>query len=96
MLEQIEKPTEFVKDGAFNLAECVKYNFKNYILSLDNTDPKELHELFVSQVESVLIDEVLKWTGGNECKAAKYLGIARGTLRSKRKKYNLERKREQG
>jgi DNA-binding protein Fis len=43
----------------------------------------DLHDEAVKRMESVLLVQVLKHTGGNQVQAAKILGIARGNLRLK-------------
>lgn len=54
---------------------------------------KGLYRLILLSVEKPLIEATLDKTGGNQCKAARILGINRNTLHSKVKKYgiNLER-----
>jgi Fis family transcriptional regulator len=49
-----------------------------------------LYELILSQVEKPLFESVLKNTRGNLSKAAQVLGMNRGTLRTRLKKYGLE------
>lgn len=46
--------------------------------------PNRLYQLVMNQVEQALLHNVLVECGGNQSKAAQqYLGISRGTLRSK-------------
>ena len=52
-------------------------------------DPTDLYELIVNEVEIPLLKKVMRYTGGNQSKAAKILGISRGTLRKKLEKHKL-------
>ena len=59
---------------------------------LDNLDGEQcvdLHTLVLSQVEEPLLRAILEYTQGNQSKAAAMLGLNRGTLRSKLRKYGL-------
>ncbi|HPW44937.1 MAG TPA: helix-turn-helix domain-containing protein [bacterium] len=49
-----------------------------------------LYRTVIRQVERPLIEECLKWSGGNQMKAAQVLGINRNTLRKKMKEFGLE------
>jgi DNA-binding NtrC family response regulator len=46
-------------------------------------EPPPIHDLAMTRLESALIGEALKATGGNQVAAARLLGISRSTLRSK-------------
>lgn len=50
-------------------------------------EPTELYDRFLSLVEPVLLDEVLKQTNNNRLVAARRLGLARATLRKLISKY---------
>lgn len=51
----------------------------------------KLYEKVMSETEQVLLEQVLKATGGNQVQAAKILGISRFTLRDRLKKYNIQK-----
>jgi DNA-binding protein Fis len=44
-------------------------------------EPTNLHERLMDVVEPALLNEVLSHLGGNRLAAARWLGIARGTVR---------------
>jgi two-component system nitrogen regulation response regulator GlnG len=44
---------------------------------------EDLHDVTVRHVERILLTRVLQHTGGNQLRAAKLLGITRGSLRNK-------------
>lgn len=48
-----------------------------------------LYELVLSEVEPTVLAKVMEYTAHNQSKAAAILGLNRGTLRSKLKKYHL-------
>ena len=57
------------------------------LASADETT-KDLYERFLARTEPVLFNAVLQHTGGNRAAAAELLGIHRGTLRERMKKYS--------
>lgn len=78
------------------LKAYVKQALENYFSllttenNLSSAPPKlELYELVLNEVEYPLLEIVLQQTRGNQTKAAKLLGISRGTLRKKLKLYDL-------
>lgn len=52
--------------------------------------PQPLYERFLQATEPALLRTVLKQTGGNRAAAAEQLGMHRGTLRERMKRYGLE------
>lgn len=79
------------KNAKFCLSENVKSAMENYFTDLDGYHASNLYELVMSQVEKPLFEIVLKNTKGNMSRAAELLGMNRGTLRSRLKKYGLDR-----
>lgn len=65
------------------IQQCVEQELTRYFELLDGQPPRDLHRLVMSQVEKTLIEFVLEECGNNQSRAAEYLGISRGTLRSK-------------
>lgn len=72
------------------LRHCTERALKNYFSQLEDIVPSNLYELVLAEIEIPLLEVVLQRTAGNQTKAAKILGLSRGTLRKKLKKYNLE------
>lgn len=62
---------------------------EKYFDELDGENPEDMHDLVMSQVESVLVDTVLEYTGSNQSQAARWLGINRNTLRKKMALYDI-------
>ncbi len=50
----------------------------------------DLYELVLAEVEQPLLDMVMQYTCGNQTRAALMMGINRGTLRKKLKKYGMK------
>src|SRR5699024_506937 len=71
------------------LRDSVKQADKNYLAQLNGQDVNDLYELVISEVEHPFLDMVMQYTRGNQTRAANMLGINRGTLRKKLKKYGM-------
>ncbi len=72
-----------------NLASMIKKATHSYLDSLDGGEPAQVYELFLSQMEKPLLEVMLNHNNRNQCVTARQLGLARGTLRAKMKKYEL-------
>ncbi len=71
------------------LKEHVYAIMKNYYMHFSDSNPSEIYQLVLAQVEPPLLETTMEFTRGNQCKAAMLLGISRGTLRKKLEKYDL-------
>ncbi len=71
------------------LHECVRSAVRQYLQDMGDHQPEDLYGLVLSQVEKPLIEEVLRWAHGNQCRSALALGISRGTLRKKIKDQSI-------
>jgi len=72
------------------LRSCVERALQNYFVQLGEQMPTNLYELVLAEVEAPLLEVTLHKTRGNQTKAARLLGLSRGTLRKKLKQYNLD------
>ncbi|CAA6801863.1 MAG: DNA-binding protein Fis [uncultured Thiotrichaceae bacterium] len=54
-----------------------------------NKQPENVYRKIVDEIENTLFSTTMKFTFGNQSKAAEYLGINRATLRTKLKHHNL-------
>lgn len=61
----------------------VQKELRRYFDLLDGQPPADLYRLVIRQAENALLNEVMKECGGNQSKAATWLGISRGNLRKK-------------
>lgn len=73
------------------LYNAVKHSIRRYLYELDGTQPHDMYDLVLKQVEQPLLEAILEHTKGNQSKAAEYLGLNRGTLRKKLRTYNLHK-----
>lgn len=78
------------EEQSFSLRNTVKETLKDYFYKLGGYDPSSLYDMVLEEVERPLIEVVLQRTRGNQSRAAKILGISRGTLRKKMKQYGLD------
>jgi Fis family transcriptional regulator len=72
------------------LCQQVAKALENYFAQLDGQEVVDLHALVISEVEKPLLEAVLNHTKFNQSKAAKMLGLSRGTLRKKLTAYELD------
>ena len=71
------------------LRDQVAETLRIYFHNLGGQAPSNLYDLVLREVEPPLLDIVMKFTHGNQTKAASILGINRGTLRKKLRQYEL-------
>ncbi len=75
--------------GDRTLEDLLHGRFQHFLRDLGPESLPSLHDLIWQQVERPLIASVLEWTGGNQSRAARVLGIHRNTLRSKIRKLGI-------
>ncbi len=73
------------------LSHAVKHSIRRYLYELDGTQPNDMYELVLRQIERPLFEAILEHTKGNQSRAAELLGLNRGTLRKKLRSYNLHK-----
>jgi Fis family transcriptional regulator, factor for inversion stimulation protein len=71
------------------LRDSVKNALENYFAHLGSETPTNVFDMVMEQIELPLLQRVMAYTGNNQSKAAKVLGLSRGTLRKKLKIYDL-------
>lgn len=62
----------------------------NYFKALNGHQPNDLYRMVINQVEAPLLEAVMRYSGGNQSRAAEMLGINRGTLRKKLHFYHID------
>lgn len=75
--------------SADSLASSVEEAVSGYLNTMADEQVTELYELVLSEVEAPLIECVLQFTNNNQSQTASILGLNRGTLRKKLRKYGL-------
>jgi Fis family transcriptional regulator len=68
-----------------NLYSSVKSAVEKYLANLAGEPVNELYDIVLAEIERPFFEVVLKYTKGNQSKAAILLGLSRGTLRKKLK-----------
>lgn len=71
------------------LRDLVQETLRIYFHNLGGQAPSNLYDLVLQEVEPPLLESVMKFTQGNQSRAALILGINRGTLRKKLRQYDL-------
>lgn len=75
--------------GALPLRASVKAAVETYLGDVDAAMVSDLYALVLAEVEAPLLEAVLASVRYNQSKAARMLGLNRGTLRTKLKQYDL-------
>ena len=72
------------------LASAVRAALELYFEQLGDQEADDLYQMVLKEVERPLLETVMYYCANNQTKAARSLGINRGTLRKKLKQYGLE------
>jgi|TARA_Y100000310_G_C20679807_1_gene815222 Fis family transcriptional regulator len=81
--------TSHLAQHSQTLRASVETALEDYFAQLDGQPVTNLYDLVLSEVEAPLLESVLNVTGNNQTKSARMLGLNRGTLRKKLKKYGF-------
>lgn len=65
------------------IQRCVHNELRRYFTMLDGEEPSHLYRMVIQQAENALLESVMHECRGNQTRAALWLGISRGNLRSK-------------
>ena len=71
------------------LRKNVQAAIRRYLEDMGQSQPNCLYQTLLAEVEPPLLDEVLRYTHGNQSRTAKILGITRNTLRTKLHRYDI-------
>jgi Fis family transcriptional regulator len=71
------------------LRQYVQDAIRLYLEDMGQSQPECLYQTLLAEVEPPLIEEVLRYTRGNQSKTARILGITRNTLRTKLNRYDI-------
>ncbi|HKK16299.1 MAG TPA: DNA-binding transcriptional regulator Fis [Gammaproteobacteria bacterium] len=72
------------------LSNNVRRALENYFADLDGHETSDIYNLFLEQFEKPLFEVVMEVSRGNVTRAAGMLGLNRGTLRNRLKKYGID------
>jgi len=84
-----ENTTQSTTTEALALSKSVKRTVSGYLDAMQGQDVEDLYELVLAEIEAPLLESVMNSAGNNQSLASKMLGLNRGTLRKKLKKYGL-------
>jgi DNA-binding protein Fis len=70
-----------------SLASSVTQSVQKYFTELKGTDPVDLYQFVLEEIETPLFRAVMEHCKYNQSRAAVMLGISRGTLRTKLRRY---------
>lgn len=76
-------------DHPIPLRQNVQEAIRQYLQDMGTSQPECLHRTLMAEVEPPLIEEVLRFTQGNQSRTAKILGMTRNTLRTKLHRYDI-------
>ena len=69
--------------------KSVQESVEEYLQTMGDESVSGLYEMVMSEVEAPLLRSVLVFTNYNQSQSAEILGLSRGTLRKKLRKYHL-------
>ncbi|WP_367607512.1 helix-turn-helix domain-containing protein [Legionella sp. W05-934-2] len=70
-----------------SIANSVTQSVQKYLSELKGTEPVDLYQFVLEEVETPLFKAVMEHCKYNQSRAAIMLGISRGTLRTKLRRY---------
>jgi Fis family transcriptional regulator len=93
-MEASKKSAEIInidckKPTTVPLSVTVKQTVELYFAQLNGHDATDLYAMVISEVEKPLLEATLAYSGYNQTKAAKALGLSRSTLRKKLDQYGI-------
>ena len=77
------------QDYSTPLRQNVQAAIRLYLEDMGQSQPNCLYQTLLAEVEPPLLEEVLRYTQGNQSRTAKILGITRNTLRTKLHRYDI-------
>lgn len=89
MSKEIVKEPAREQEHSVPLRQNVQVAIRRYLEDMGRSQPKSLYQTLLAEVEPPLIEEVLRYTQGNQSRTAKILGITRNTLRTKLNRYDI-------
>lgn len=79
-----------ITETSITLRQTVEQTIQGYFHTLDGQPAQDLYALVIKEVEVGLFRTVLELADGNQSLAARWLGLARNTLRKRLADYGLE------
>jgi Fis family transcriptional regulator, factor for inversion stimulation protein len=79
----------YTDPSVVSLRENVAEVMQHYFANLKGEEPRNVYDFFLDEIEEPLLAAVMKFTRDNQSEAARILGVSRGTLRAKLKKFGM-------
>jgi Fis family transcriptional regulator len=76
-------------DNPIPLRQNVQAAIRRYLEDMGQSQPESLYRTLMAEVEPPLIEEVLRYTQGNQTQTARILGMTRNTLKTKLDRYDI-------
>lgn len=76
-------------DSTIPLRQNVQAAIRRYLEDMGQSQPESLYRTLMAEVEPPLIEEVLRYTQGNQTQTARILGMTRNTLKAKLDRYDI-------
>ena len=89
MSNDIKRESAAEADHPIPLRQNVQEAIRRYLEDMGNSQPDSLYRVLMAEVEPPLIEEVLRYTHGNQSRSARILGMTRNTLRTKLNRYRI-------
>ncbi len=89
MITETTKESATEADHPITLRQNVQDAIRRYLEDMGQSQPECLYRTLMAEVEPPLIEEVLRYTQGNQSRTAKILGMTRNTLRAKLNRYDI-------
>ncbi len=89
MTTEAPKKSAREADLPIPLRQNVQESIRRYLEDMGQSQPECLYRTLMAEVEPPLIEEVLRYTQGNQSKTARILGMTRNTLRTKLHRYDI-------
>lgn len=75
--------------AACSLRANIQEILRHYFANLNGEEPANIYDFFLDEIEEPLLHAVMKFVNENQSEAARVLGLSRGTLRTKLKKFGM-------
>ena len=72
-----------------SLSETVRRVLQEYLETLGDNEASNVNRIVLDEVERPMLEIMMRYTHGNQSRAAQCMGINRATLRTKLKRHNL-------
>ena len=87
---EVPEPTESLARTLFPMRACVLNNVRRYLTNMRGQEVVNMYDMVLAEIEYPLLTAAMEYVNDNQTRAAKLLGLSRGTLRKKVKVHGIE------